>query len=191
VKVNVSGTSVALPNRSLRTRQLVLAMAALLAAYVIPIAAPYAIPRLFPIRAGSDNQCYKFNSSERSFASLMNGERTSRDQGKMKLDPELSKAAKVHTGEMVRSNTLVHTTSTSLKRRVTHWSTIGENVGVGSTVASLHSAFMNSPAHRDNILHDPFNNVGVGVTTKDGRMWVTVIFEASSNPGTPLKMPSC
>jgi uncharacterized protein YkwD len=189
--VNVSGSSVVLAERSLRTKQLILAMAALLLAYAIPMAAPYVIPRFFPTATTTDNKCYKFNTSERGFASLMNTERTDRSHGAMKLDPELSKAAKVHTSEMVKSATLVHTTPTSLKRRVTNWRTLGENVGVGSTVDSLHSAFMNSPAHRDNILLDSFNNVGVGVIEKDGRMWVTVIFEASSNPGTPLKMPVC
>jgi uncharacterized protein YkwD len=166
-------------------------MVALAIAYAIPIAAPYVVPKLFPAAGSSDNKCYNFNSSEKSFFGLMNGERKKKDKGTMKLDPELSKAAKVHTNEMIRSNTLAHTTATSLKRRVTKWSTLGENVGVGSEVNSLHDAFMGSPAHRDNILHPPFNNVGVGVVTKDGRMWVTVIFEASTNPGTPLKMPSC
>ena len=179
------------PSRDLQIRQLSLAALALLIAYAIPIAAPYVVPKIFPTATGSDNSCYKFNTSEKSFASLMNGERSSRSKGSMKLDPELSKAAKVHTNEMVKANTLVHTTPTSLKRRVTNWRTLGENVGVGSTVDSLHSAFMNSPAHKENILFDSFNNVGVGVIEKDGRMWVTVIFEASSNPGTPLRMPSC
>jgi hypothetical protein len=31
----------------------------------------------------------------------------------------------------------------------------------------------------------------VGVKKADGRMWVTVIFEARENPGTRLAMPSC
>ncbi|MEA2462213.1 MAG: hypothetical protein QOH90_2390, partial [Actinomycetota bacterium] len=26
---------------------------------------------------------------------------------------------------------------------------------------------------------------------KDDRLWVTVIFESVSNPGTPLNMPRC
>ncbi|MEA2434430.1 MAG: hypothetical protein QOG54_1887 [Actinomycetota bacterium] len=190
--MNVSGSAIALrAEQTLRTRQLILALAALVLAYAIPVAAPYVIPKMFPTAGGTDNKCYKFSSAERSFASLMNGERSKRSKGTMKLDPELSKAAIVHTNEMVKSNTLVHTTSTSLKRRVTNWRTVGENVGVGSTVDSLHTAFMNSPAHKENILFSSFNNVGVGVIQKDDRMWVTVIFEASSNPGTPLKMPSC
>ncbi len=109
----------------------------------------------------------------------------------MSLDPEASRAARVHTREMVRSVTLHHTASSALRNRVTRWTILGENVGVGGTVASLHSAFMNSPAHRDNILYPSYRHVGIGAFRKDGRMWVTVIFEAASDPGTTLRMPTC
>lgn len=104
----------------------------------------------------------------------------------LRLDPELSKVAKVHTREMIRANTLHHTPSRKLRRRVTNWVTLGENVGVGSTIRSLHNAFMNSPAHRDNILYSTYRYVGVGAIKRNGRLWVTVIFEARSNPGSRL-----
>ena len=138
---------------------------------------------LFPSGTASA-ACYSNSRSEKRFANLINTARTS--QPNLTLDPELSKVAKVHTGEMVRSNTLHHTSNDALRRRVTNWTTLGENVGVGGGVASLHEAFMNSTAHRANILRSEYRYVGVGVTNKDGRMWVTVIFEARSNPGSPL-----
>ncbi len=128
--------------------------------------------------------CYSPNTSERAFARLINGART--NVGDLRLDNELSKVAKVHTRDMVRTNSLHHSTSTELRNRITNWSSLGENVGVGSTVTSLHSAFMNSPAHEDNIMHSSFRHVGIGVIKTDDRMWVTVIFEARSDPGSPL-----
>jgi uncharacterized protein YkwD len=130
--------------------------------------------------------CYSNSQKEKDFARKMNSARDNNSRGGMILDPELSKAAKKHTMEMVNRDTLYHTPSDALRHRVTHWSTLGENVGVGSTVSSLHEAFMNSPAHRDNILFSSFRYVGVGTKTKNGRLWVTVIFEATSNPGSPL-----
>ncbi len=138
-----------------------------------------------------DNQCWNFKNSERGFARKINGARTNQGLGKLKLDPELSKAAKVHTWEMVRKAELHHTTNDDLARRVTNWILLGENVGVGATVSSLHEAFMNSPAHRDNVMHPSYRHVGVSAVKKDGRMWVTIIFEAMTDPGTPLKMPRC
>lgn len=138
---------------------------------------------LIPIGSASA-ACYSPNKPERRFARLINTARTS--AGDLRLDPELSKVAKVHTRDMVKTNSLHHSTSSELRNRVTNWSTLGENVGVGAKVASLHEAFMNSPAHRDNILQGTFRHVGVGVIKKDGRMWVTVIFEARSDPGSTL-----
>jgi uncharacterized protein YkwD len=121
----------------------------------------------------------------------MNGARHSRHVHRLSLDPELSKAARKHTKEMVRRNLLHHTAQATLGRRVTRWSYLGENVGVGHTVASLHRAFMNSSGHRHNILSRRFQHSGVGVRRKRGRMWVTVIFEARRDPDTRLRMPRC
>lgn len=111
--------------------------------------------------------------------------------GKLRLDPQLSKAARVHTKEMARRATLYHTPSTTLRSRVTNWIVLGENVGVGDGVSSLHQAFMNSPAHRDNVLHGGYRHVGIGTKRVDGRLWVTVLFEGVSDPGTTLWMRRC
>ncbi|MDQ3940690.1 MAG: CAP domain-containing protein, partial [Actinomycetota bacterium] len=85
--------------------------------------------------------CYVNNENERAFAKKINAARSALGKGKLQLDPELSKAAKVHTREMTSKLTLYHTPTEALKRRVTNWSTLGENVGVGGSVISLHQAF--------------------------------------------------
>lgn len=142
--------------------------------------------------AGSgDNNCWTFKKTERGFARKMNAARADQGLGKLSLDPELSKVARVHTNEMIRKNELHHTSTEALRKRVTSWVLLGENVGVGGSVSSLHQAFMNSPAHRDNILHLAYKHVGVGVRKANGRMWVTIVFEAISDPGTTLAMPRC
>lgn len=97
----------------------------------------------------------------------------------------------MHTWAMVRQQKLYHTPSDTLRHRITNWTILGENVGVGGNVESLHKAFMDSPAHRENILYPTFRYVGVGVLKRDGRMWVTVIFAAGEDPGTRLPMPAC
>lgn len=151
---------------------------------------PRPLPASWKTAATDDSKCWTYKNSERDFAGKMNTARTLAGMGKLSLDPELSKAARKHTREMVDSDLLHHTSSEALRKRVTNWSILGENVGVGSTVTTLHAAFMDSPAHRDNILYRSFRHVGIGVATKD-RMWVTVIFEATSDPGTTLRMPRC
>ena len=130
--------------------------------------------------------CYRSNDKERDFARKINLARHATGENSLKLDPQLSKAAKVHTREMVNKDLLYHTPSDSLTHRVTNWVTLGENVGVGGTVASLHTAFMNSAPHRANILYTSFRYVGVGTMEAHGRLWVTVIFESRADPGSPL-----
>lgn len=138
-----------------------------------------------------DNTCWTYKDSERGFARKINSERSLEGIGKLSLDPELSKVALKHTWEMVNRSDLYHTPSDKLRRRVTNWTILGENVGVGGGVSSLHDAFMNSPDHAANVLYTTFQHLGVGVVKKAGRMWVTVIFEAVADPGTTLSMPSC
>ncbi|MDQ3964444.1 MAG: CAP domain-containing protein [Actinomycetota bacterium] len=153
------------------------------------LGATYAVA---PVKAGGgDNPCWSYRDAEKGFARRINAERSERHLGKLTLDPELSKVARVHTREMVRRSELYHTPSDKLRKRVTDWIVLGENVGVGGSVSSLHDAFMNSPAHRDNVLHAGYQHLGIGTKRKDGRMWVTVIFEAITDPGTTLRMPSC
>ena len=142
-------------------------------------------------RSGSDNRCWSYKTSEKGFARKINADRLGLGVLKLRLDPELSKAARKHTREMWTTDLLHHTPSDKLRRRVTNWTIIGENVGVGGTVSSLHEAFMNSQGHKDNILYRTYRSVGIGVAQKNGRMWVTVIFEAVANPGTSFSMPTC
>lgn len=141
--------------------------------------------------ASGDNSCYTYKRPEKRFKRLINVERQNKGMGRLKLDPELSRVAKVQSRRMKRLDLLHHTPTKKLKNRVTNWYMLGENVGVGGTVPSLHDAFMNSAPHAANVLHTSFKRVGVGVVRNDGRIWVTVIFEAVKNPGTTLRMPSC
>jgi uncharacterized protein YkwD len=139
----------------------------------------------------SQGGCWDVKGAERGFAKRINDVRGVAKRGMLRLDPELSRAARLHTREMVKLDKLYHTPSDKLSKRVTNWTVLGENVGVGGDVQSLHQAFMASPAHADNVLYDSFRHMGVGTVKADGKLWVTVIFEAQTNPGTTLDMPNC
>jgi uncharacterized protein YkwD len=57
------------------------------------------------------------------------------------------------------------------------WRKLGENVGVGYNLGSVHNAFMGSTLHRNNILDTAFNFGAVGVTRDGfGRYWVVQSF---------------
>ena len=135
--------------------------------------------------------CLEYRRSEKRFLRKMNNARTNRGVDGFRIDRQLSKVARRHTGAMVADSKLFHTPSSTLANRITSWTVIGENVGVGNTVDSLHKAFMKSPAHKANVLFGSFRHVGVGARRDGDRLWVTVVFEAKTDPGTTLKPPVC
>lgn len=135
--------------------------------------------------------CWEYKAEEKGFLAKTNASRARGDKPPLILDKELSKVARKHTREMTSKDLLYHTPDNSMRRRVTNWQLIGENVGVGASVDSLQVAFMNSPDHRVNIMKGGFKYVGIGTSRAYGQLWVTVIFEEETNPGTTLRMPSC
>ena len=60
------------------------------------------------------------------------------------------------------------------------FSSLAENVGVGSTVAGVHAAFLRSSGHRANLLDPAMRHVGVGVVSSGGQLWVTEIFRPAA-----------
>ena len=53
---------------------------------------------------------------------------------------------------------------------------MGENVGYGPDAVRVHVAFMNSPAHKANILDRDYTEVGIGAVLRNGRVWVAEVF---------------
>jgi uncharacterized protein YkwD len=135
--------------------------------------------------------CWKVKDAERSFATKMNNARSDRGASKMYLDKQLSKVARLHARVMARDNSLFHSSTHKLTSRVTRWTTLGENVGMGGTVSQLHKAFMASPGHKANILSSAYKHVGVGTVEDHGTLFVTVVFEGARDPGTTLRPPRC
>jgi hypothetical protein len=129
--------------------------------------------------------CDGMNDTERSFKHRINVAR-GESRGRLWGDKDLNKVALKHTREMIARSRLYHTPETAFRRRVTNLSMLGENVGVGDSAEQLHKAFMSSSAHRANAMNTKFNRIGVGALRSNGRLWVTIIFEARSNPGSPL-----
>jgi hypothetical protein len=133
----------------------------------------------FGMAAGADT------ASETGFVAEINATRAANGLGSLTVDGGLRDWGRVHTGHMMDADEIYHSTESELKAAGgTGWSKIGENVGRGGTVSSLHAAFMNSPGHKANILGD-YNYVGVGTGTKDGVLYVSVLFMKKGSTSTP------
>jgi hypothetical protein len=109
--------------------------------------------------------------------------------GALVVKSDLVSVARRKSDQMAAKGEIWHDSSTW--NSVSGWTMYGENVGMGPSniddpVGNLHTAFMNSPEHRQNILYKTFNQVGIGVTIKDNTMYVTEIFvtRKSSSSGS-------
>jgi uncharacterized protein YkwD len=89
----------------------------------------------------------------------------------------LRELADDHSRAMAREGSIFHTTNLATRLRIVSWDVYGENVGVTDGLRRLFEAFMDSPAHRANILDRRFGRVGIGIYRDDhGYLWVTLIF---------------
>lgn len=123
-----------------------------------------------------------FAASEDSLLSKLNAERSSRGLGTLASHWDLVDDAESHSHRMMDADDLHH--NPNLGSVTTGWLALGENVGLGPSVNSIHTAFMNSPAHRGNILGD-FTHVGIGaVRESENKLWVTVVFMKAADAPT-------
>ncbi len=131
-------------------------------------------------------------SSESGFLAKINSERAAAGLGTVQMEGGLQGWARQHTQFMIDGGcadgkNICHSTSAQLQAAAgTGWSKLGENVGRGGSVDSLHGAFMASAGHKKNILDKDFNYVGIGTATNgDGVLYVTVVFMAKGSTSAP------
>ena len=154
-------------------------------------AAATSLVSVAPAASASGEECWKADAAELRLLEKVNQSRAENGLEPVTLDAEISKVAQHHSYQMKLRGTPFHTPTYKLNRRVTNFQTLGETVGKGSSVDSVHLAFMNSSAHRHVFLSEEFEHAGVGISYDGGRIWVTVLFEARTDPGTTMAMPDC
>lgn len=115
------------------------------------------------------------------FLDLTNNARTANDLRALHFARRISRYATNHSRAMAERGELFHSTSAQLQNVLqgTSWDIAGENVGVGRSLRRVQRAFMNSAAHRANVLRPSFDHAAVGVVEQGGRYWITVIFYGS------------
>jgi uncharacterized protein YkwD len=137
------------------------------------------------------------SDAEAMFAGLLNQARAQVGLPAMQTDLRLGDTSRSWSGNMGSRDQLYH--DPNLAAAVTsvepNWRSAGENVGVGYGVQQLHDAFMNSPAHKANMMSTRFNRVGVGVVYVGTKIWVTVRFIegpaiAATSAPAPVRQPA-
>src|SRR3954454_1541644 len=118
------------------------------------------------------------------FVSLTNSARSAHGVSRLTVSGDLTSIAQRQAQRMADKGQLFH--NPDLGSQVHNWHKIGENVGYGPDVASIHSAFMHSAGHRANILDRDFSQIGIGVVVRNGVVWVSEVFrDPAGDPAAP------
>ncbi|MGB6303826.1 MAG: CAP domain-containing protein [Acidobacteriaceae bacterium] len=128
----------------------------------------------------------QMNDDERSAAADLlqatNQDRSSQGLEPLRPDPALSRAAWEHAQRMVASGTLSHQLPgepdiiVRVQRVGLHCSTVAENVAEAPTPGQINDEWMNSPAHRTNLLDPRVNTVGIAMVQRRGELYAVSDF---------------
>jgi uncharacterized protein YkwD len=111
-------------------------------------------------------------SLEREFVEAINEFRSDEGLPALQLDANLTTTARTWAADMASAGRISHATDLSVGV-VAAWEKLGENVGVGPNVAKLHRAFLDSPAHRDNLADPDYTHIGIGVVRDGNTIYTT------------------
>jgi uncharacterized protein YkwD len=114
-----------------------------------------------------------YTAEQRRIADLVNQSRRSAGRGTLALQRQLTDKAQRWAEHLARQGSLSHSDLTA--GAPSGWRALAENVGMGSSIAGIHNAFMASGGHRANILGN-FNHIGTGYAIGHGRLWVVQEF---------------
>jgi uncharacterized protein YkwD len=132
------------------------------------------LPRLWPSAPPRHPPPVRSPTGEKKLFMKINNARANHEKSQLQLSLKISNKAENHSKAMASSGSVYHS-CLQCKFQGWNWSALAENVAKAKTVAKVHQAFMQSSAHRANIL-GPYKRVGVGVVWRKGWLWVTEIF---------------
>jgi hypothetical protein len=105
---------------------------------------------------------------------LINATRRAHGLGELQWNGQLGDKAQAWAEHMARQGRISH--SNLADGAPSGWRALGENVGVGGSIGAVHTAYMNSPGHRANIVNPRWTHVGTGVARSGGRVYTVQVF---------------
>ena len=121
--------------------------------------------------------------AEQYLFAAANAERARQGIPALRCDESLYRAADFHAVQMANRESISHQyacepdVSARALRAGAHFSVIAENVAVASTAVIIHTAWMNSPHHRDNLLDARVSAVGIRVISRQGQLYAVQDFD--------------
>jgi uncharacterized protein YkwD len=119
------------------------------------------------------------DGSSSAVIDAMNGDRAAGGLGGLCGNGQLMNYAQAWANTMAQNASLTHQGLGNILAG-TAFSSVGENILVGPgsmSAGQMEVAWMNSPAHRENIMSGAYSAAGVGMAySSDGQIWVCVDF---------------
>ncbi len=109
------------------------------------------------------------SQDEQNMVNLVNSERLKAGLSPLKTDANLVKLARMKSSDMINKNYFDHYSPTygspfdMMKTYGVSYKYAGENIAGAPSVERAHTALMNSPGHRRNILNSNYTHIGIGV----------------------------
>jgi hypothetical protein len=122
------------------------------------------------------------------FLGLINGLRAGHGAAPLAWNGQLAAIAQAWSGHQAAAGTLAHNPSLGSEAPA-GWTSLGENVGEGGSVAILEAAFVASPPHEANMANPRFGAVGIGVVQAGSTLWVTEDFLGGATTASPPPPP--
>jgi hypothetical protein len=123
--------------------------------------------------------------AEQYLVAAANSERVQRGLPALRWDGKLYRAADYHAAQMASRESISHqypgepdVSARALQAGV-RFSVISENVAMAPSAVQIHSLWMNSPHHRDNLLDPQVDSVAVRVLRRNGELYAVEDFDRS------------
>jgi hypothetical protein len=122
------------------------------------------------------------DSAERILFDAANHERAAQHLRPLRWDDSLANGARQHAQRMALLNTLSHQLpgEEDFKARAiragARFSSLAENIAEGPNAPGIHSQWMNSPPHRENLLDPKLDSIGIAVAERGGEMFAVEDF---------------
>jgi uncharacterized protein YkwD len=138
---------------------------------------------------------FRMTADEKALLEMTNAERAKEKLPPLKPNPLLFKVARLHSENMAKKGEMNHVLDGKNPQQRTEaggyvWRRVAENIaksenfarGDGLPLKEIVEGWMNSKIHRDNILRNNVEEIGLGIARTDkGEVYYTQLFAA---PGT-------
>jgi Cysteine-rich secretory protein family len=132
--------------------------------------------------AGSVRAQAPRGSAEQILFDAANRDRQARRLRPFRWDNSLANGARHHAQRMAQQNTLSHQLpgEEDFKARAlragARFSSLAENIAEGPDAPGIHTQWMNSPPHRENLLDAKLDSIGIAVAERNGEMFAVEDF---------------